>query len=207
MADEGDYSGALYGKRERKTYEARFFFHGAGWGRVHLVRRPVINLLYQPWMVDGDECGAVGGMIFGRGSRSTQRKPVPVPVCPPQIPHDLLWDRTRAAEVGTRRLTAWAEARYYTNYSKKAVFIICNLTDSILWVRFSHRSYDYITGPNKIALCYLKMLSTSLFIKSILQQLKWLMLYTKLTIKIRIRNALHQNAYIHSWRMRHSSSG
>jgi hypothetical protein len=38
---------------------------------------------------DGDdECGAVGGMI-GRGNRSTRRKPVPVLLCPPQIPHDL----------------------------------------------------------------------------------------------------------------------
>jgi hypothetical protein len=31
-----------------------------------------------------DECGAVGGMT-GRGNRSTQRKPAPVPLCPPQI--------------------------------------------------------------------------------------------------------------------------
>jgi hypothetical protein len=29
-----------------------------------------------------------------------------VPLCPPQIPHDLTWDRTRAAAVGIQRLTA-----------------------------------------------------------------------------------------------------
>jgi hypothetical protein len=23
---------------------------------------PVIDLLYQPWMIDGGDCGAVGGM-------------------------------------------------------------------------------------------------------------------------------------------------
>jgi hypothetical protein len=34
-----------------------------------------------------------------------------VPLCPPQIPHDLTWDRTRAAAVGSQRLTAWAMAR------------------------------------------------------------------------------------------------
>jgi hypothetical protein len=41
-----------------------------------------------------------------QGKRSTLRKPVPAPFCPLQIPHDLTWDRTRAAEVGSRRLTA-----------------------------------------------------------------------------------------------------
>jgi hypothetical protein len=32
-------------------------------------------------------------------------------LCPPQIPHDLTWARTRAAAVGSRRLTAWIMAR------------------------------------------------------------------------------------------------
>jgi hypothetical protein len=45
--------------------------------------------LYQPWILEFDyECGAVGGMI-SRENESTQRKPAPVPLCPPQIPHDL----------------------------------------------------------------------------------------------------------------------
>jgi hypothetical protein len=52
-------------------------------------------LLYQPRMID--ECGAVGGMRIGRGNRSTRRNPVPVPLCPPQIPHELTWGGTRAA--------------------------------------------------------------------------------------------------------------
>jgi hypothetical protein len=38
-------------------------------------------------------------------------KPVPVPLCPPQIPHALTSGRTRASAVGGRRLTAWAMAR------------------------------------------------------------------------------------------------
>jgi hypothetical protein len=33
-----------------------------------------------------NEYGAVGGMRIGREHRSTQRKPAPVPLCPPQIP-------------------------------------------------------------------------------------------------------------------------
>jgi hypothetical protein len=72
---------------------------------VHLVRRPLFGLLYQPRMIDDDECGAVGGMKIGRGNRSTRRKPAPVPLCLPQITHDLTWARTRAAAVGSQRLT------------------------------------------------------------------------------------------------------
>jgi hypothetical protein len=51
---------------------------------------------------DGDDdydCGAIGGMRTGSGNRSTRRKPAPVPLCPPKIPHDLTLARTRAAAV------------------------------------------------------------------------------------------------------------
>jgi hypothetical protein len=48
--------------------------------------------------------GAVGGML-GLGNRSTSRKPAPVPLCPPHIPHYLSRARTRAAAVVSRRLT------------------------------------------------------------------------------------------------------
>jgi hypothetical protein len=47
---------------------------------------------------------------FGRGNQSTRRKPAPVPLCSPQIPHNLSWARTRAVAVGSWRLTAWAMA-------------------------------------------------------------------------------------------------
>jgi hypothetical protein len=49
--------------------------------------------------------GEIGGMKIGRGNRSTRRKPAPVPLCPPQIPHAGR-TRTRAATVESRRLTA-----------------------------------------------------------------------------------------------------
>jgi hypothetical protein len=58
-----------------------------------------------------DECGAVSGMRIGRGNRSAWRKSAPMPMCPPQNPYDLNWARTRAAVVGSRRLTALAMAR------------------------------------------------------------------------------------------------
>jgi hypothetical protein len=67
--------------------------------------------LYQHRMtMDYDECGAVGGML-SRGNRSTRRKPAPLPLYPPQIPHDLTRARTRAAAVESRWLTIWATAR------------------------------------------------------------------------------------------------
>jgi hypothetical protein len=83
---------------------------GRGWKWVHLVRRPLFGPLCQPRLTD-DDCGVVG-MRISRGNRSSRRKPAPVPLCPPQIPNDLTWDRARAAAVGSRRLTAWAMARH-----------------------------------------------------------------------------------------------
>jgi hypothetical protein len=41
--------------------------------------------------------------------RRTQRKPVLLPLCPPQIPHGLPWARTQASTVRSRRLTAWLQ--------------------------------------------------------------------------------------------------
>jgi hypothetical protein len=49
--------------------------------------------------------GEIGGMIIGRGNRSTRRKPALVPLYPPQTPHAARM-RTRAAAVGSQRLTA-----------------------------------------------------------------------------------------------------
>jgi hypothetical protein len=73
-----------------------FFFY---WVRLESTwYLPLTGLLYQPWVI-GDECGTVGGMRIGRGNRSTCRKPAPVPLCPPQITHDLTWALTQAGAV------------------------------------------------------------------------------------------------------------
>jgi hypothetical protein len=58
-----------------------------------------------------DECGAVTGILIGRGNWSTRRKCAPAPLSPPQIPHDLTWDRSRAAVVRSQLLIAWAMVR------------------------------------------------------------------------------------------------
>jgi hypothetical protein len=49
--------------------------------------------------------GEIGGMMIGRANPSIRRKPDPAPLCPPQTPHAAR-TRTRAAAVGSQRLTA-----------------------------------------------------------------------------------------------------
>jgi hypothetical protein len=65
------------------------------------------DLLYHPQMIDDDdeECGAVGGMIIGRGNRSTRIKPAAAPLCPPLIPYDHTRARTRPGKPETNRLS------------------------------------------------------------------------------------------------------
>jgi hypothetical protein len=62
--------------------------------------RPIV-----PAASDYDDDGEIGGMMIGRGNRSTRRKPAPVPLCPPQTTHAAR-KRTQAAAVGSQRLTA-----------------------------------------------------------------------------------------------------
>jgi hypothetical protein len=67
------------------------------------------------------EDGEIGGMI-GRGNRSTRRKSAPVPPCSPQTPHAVR-TRTRAAAVGSQRLTVRATARPYIR-SKNENYVV-----------------------------------------------------------------------------------
>jgi hypothetical protein len=61
--------------------------------------RPIV-----PTTGDSDD-GEIGGIIIGKGNRGTRRKPAPVLLCPPQTPQAAR-TRTRAAAVGSQRLTA-----------------------------------------------------------------------------------------------------
>jgi hypothetical protein len=84
-----------------------------------------IVLLYQPQMIDDGDFGAVGGMRVGRGNRSTRRKLVPVPLCPPQTPHDLICSRTRTFAVGSRLLQPeqWNGLRRQVNLQAKNLIL------------------------------------------------------------------------------------
>jgi hypothetical protein len=82
-----------------------------GWSQLSpLGTAATSGLLYQPQMISDGDCVETGGMKIGRGNRSTRRKPAPVPLCPPQTTHAVR-TRTRAAAVGSQRLTAWTTAR------------------------------------------------------------------------------------------------
>jgi BMFP domain-containing protein YqiC len=62
-------------------------------------------------------------------NRQLGEKPVPVPLCPPQISYGLTWDRTRASVVRGRRLTAWAMARpYLTLVTRQKIHKLTYLT-------------------------------------------------------------------------------
>jgi hypothetical protein len=77
---------------------------------------------YLPWGTEGNhgkylsgeaddgminEYRAIGGMRISRRNRNSRGKVAPIPLCLPQIPHDLTWNRTRATAVGTQRRTTW----------------------------------------------------------------------------------------------------
>jgi hypothetical protein len=107
------YSNTYFSVIKRPTLISSTFGFSVSWLNetwFHLVRRPLFGLLYHPRMID-DECGAHSWMWIGRENRSTRRKPAPVPLCPPQIPYDMTWFRTRSVAVASRRLTAWDMAR------------------------------------------------------------------------------------------------
>jgi hypothetical protein len=80
-----------------------FKWYGGGWSPVGSTRHWATNRPIVPVPGDYDD-GKIGGLI-GRGNRSTRRKPAQVPICPPQTPH-VVSTRTRAAVVGSQRLTA-----------------------------------------------------------------------------------------------------
>jgi hypothetical protein len=83
----------------------------------------------------------------GRGNRNTWRKPAPVPFCPSQIQHDLTWAWTRPAAVGSRRLTAWAMAKFTCNWMLSinvygvgghSVALLCDMRPLICPVLFTY---------------------------------------------------------------------
>jgi hypothetical protein len=64
---------------------------------------------------DDDDDGEVGGMYsFGRGNRSTRRKPAPTPLCPPQIPlaRPVREPRLPRWEASDKLLQLWRSQKY-----------------------------------------------------------------------------------------------
>jgi hypothetical protein len=55
--------------------------------------------------------GRIRPIYWQEKTEELGEKPVPLPLCPPQIPHGLTRARTPASAVRDRRLTTWAMAR------------------------------------------------------------------------------------------------
>jgi hypothetical protein len=96
----------------------RLFFSGEGPRGRRYGRTAALRLIVRPCEDDDDYYflffSSNGAPVEWNWQGKTEllgEKPVPVPLCPPQIPHGLTQDRTRASAIGGRRLTAWAMAR------------------------------------------------------------------------------------------------
>jgi hypothetical protein len=100
-------------RRLKRTYDLPpFFFWYSGGVESNWVQsalRPLRDLLCQHRAIMMME-KLVEWWTIGKGNRSTRRKPAPVPLCPPQTSHAAR-TVTRAAAVGSQRLTAWATTR------------------------------------------------------------------------------------------------
>jgi hypothetical protein len=112
------------------SMQCNFFLNWYSGGGVQLgplgtaaTNRPIV-----PAPGDYDD-GEIGGMN-GRVNRSTRRKPAPVPLCPPQTPHAAR-TRTRAAAVGSQRLTTSATARPPCNVTS---LLLTNVDKNIVWL-------------------------------------------------------------------------
>jgi hypothetical protein len=51
--------------------------------------------------------------MFGKGDRRTRRKSAPLPLCPPQVPHDLTRARTRASRLSYDVFVPFGEKLFY----------------------------------------------------------------------------------------------
>jgi hypothetical protein len=107
-------------KGVRSICENWVFFSGEGPRSRRYGRTAALRLLVQPCDEDDDDDDlfvlflVMEAPVEWNWQGKTEilgENPVPVPRCPPQIPHGLTRGRTRASAVGGRRLTAWAMAR------------------------------------------------------------------------------------------------
>jgi hypothetical protein len=93
---------------QQRVYMPQYYFITLSGARLSPLGTAVTtSLLYQPQMINDGDYGAIRGTKIGRGNQSTQSKPTPVPLCPPQIPYD----QTQATAVGSQWLTARAMAQ------------------------------------------------------------------------------------------------
>jgi hypothetical protein len=74
------------GDRSVGIVRLRTKIHGVCLKPSPLILSSFIGQLYQPWMIDGNDCGVTGVIKDWDENRSTRRKLAPVSFWPPQIP-------------------------------------------------------------------------------------------------------------------------
>jgi hypothetical protein len=53
------------------------FIYEAGVESSPLLRQPIIDLLYQPWLMDSDDCGSISGMNEWQGKLKYSKRACP----------------------------------------------------------------------------------------------------------------------------------
>jgi hypothetical protein len=104
--------------------------------------------------------GEIGGMMIGRGNRSTRRKPAPVPLCPPQTPHACLHANPgrRGGKSATNRLSygttkICSNFKVFENVKLFKILLSLNVKLYVIFVFLSH-----IAGcPSPRVLCYITL--------------------------------------------------
>jgi hypothetical protein len=91
----------------QRSYGCQFFFnpHRGVESKLGPLGTSTTNWPIVPGPGDCED-GEFGRMKIVKGNRNTLRKAAPAPLRPPQIPLDQTRARTRAAAVGSQRLTA-----------------------------------------------------------------------------------------------------
>jgi hypothetical protein len=128
-------------------------------------------------------------------NRSTRgKKPVPMPLCPPQIPHG----PTRDSAVRGRRLTAWAIARPILCVTQLLFWAMSNCLIYLYFVRYvsiGHRPLPYVlifctwhryyVGQCPLSRNY--MLYVWLFEKGSIPDVRWLVLLTRFLLFVSLQ--------------------
>jgi hypothetical protein len=126
--DLGHSSLVFHHAHDQTHYHYIIGYPWVGWDWVHMTHLPLVGLVYQPWIMDDDRCGA-SSRIIGRGNQSTRRKPDSVPLCPPQILHDLTQTETWATAVGSKQLNCLSYGMTLHNRLHK-----CSSKQTSIWM-------------------------------------------------------------------------
>jgi hypothetical protein len=112
-------------------------------------------------------------------------RPVPVPLCPPQMPHGLTWDRTRASAVGGRRLTARAMARAYRVLLFSNKFCWWLVKQVVLWLSPIYGRWDNYLPQHCVFCCkqLLTLIWVSVWLCLIDDQLTGIVVERRLTLR------------------------